>query len=69
MVRKATWQRHVDPHERLCGADVARTRGRATRVHADARVVSSGMRSDRLACEGPTGIVITCDIYIIKHDF
>ena len=27
MAHKATWQRHADPHERLHGADVARTPG------------------------------------------
>ena len=30
MTCKATWQRHANPH-----ADVARARGKATRVHAD----------------------------------
>ena len=39
MARKAMWQRHEDPRERLCGTNVARTRGRATRAHADTRVV------------------------------
>ena len=42
MVHKATWQRQADPCERLCGAEVARKRGRATRVHADAQVVPRG---------------------------
>ena len=36
MARKAMWQSHADPHERLHGADVAWTRGRAMRAHADA---------------------------------
>ena len=34
---------------------MARTCGRATRVHVDARVAPRGMSSDRLACDGPTG--------------
>ena len=37
MARKATWQRHADPR-----AEVARTPGRATQVHADARVAPRG---------------------------
>ena len=44
MARKATWQRHADPRERLRGTEVARTRGRATRVHADAQVAPRRMR-------------------------
>ena len=38
MARKTTWQCHADPRERLRGAEVARTRGRATQVHVDAQV-------------------------------
>ena len=57
MAPKAMWQHHENPRERLRGMDVARTRGRATRAHADARVVPRGMRSDMLAIDGPTGIV------------
>ena len=52
MARKTTWQRHADPR-----MDVGRTRDKATRAHADARVVPRGMRSDRLAIDGPTSIV------------
>ena len=37
MARKAMWQCHANP-----GAKVVRTRGKATRVHADARVVPRG---------------------------
>ena len=50
MARKATWQRHADPREPLCGAEVAWTRSRATRVHADARVAPTrhdGLRAGR----------------------
>ena len=36
MACKTTWQRHADTRERLRGVDVARTRGRVTRAHADA---------------------------------
>ena len=35
---KAMWQSHVNPRGCLCGAEVARMRGSATRVHADAQV-------------------------------
>ena len=42
MARKDTWQCHADPRERLHGAEVTRTRGRATRVHADAPVAPCG---------------------------
>ena len=56
MAHKTTWQRHADPHERLRGTEVARMRGRATRVHADARVAPRGM-NDGLAGDGPMGIV------------
>ena len=56
MACKVTWQRHADPCERLHGTELARTRGRATRVHADARVAPHGM-SVRLASDGPTSIV------------
>ena len=38
MAHKATWQRHTDPCECVRGAEVVRTRGRATRVHIDAWV-------------------------------
>ena len=57
MARKATWQRHVDPRERLHGTDVAQTRGKATRVHVDAWVAPTWHESVRLASDGPTGIV------------
>ena len=56
MARKATWQCHADPREHLHGAKLAWTRGRATRVHAEARVAPRGM-SVRLASDGPTSIV------------
>ena len=46
MTPKATWQCHADPREHLHGVDVARTRGKATRAHADARVTPRGTRSD-----------------------
>ena len=46
MTPKATWQCHADPREHLRGVDVARTRGKATRAHADARVTPRGTRSD-----------------------
>ena len=52
MARKATWQGHAGPRERLRGAKVARTRGKATRVHADARVVPRG-RESGLRVMGP----------------
>ena len=52
MARKATWLCHADPR-----AEVARTRGSATRVHADARVASRGESSFGMAGDGPTGIV------------
>ena len=52
---KATWQSHASPHGRLGGANEARTRGKATRVHADAWVAPRGMNSDRLSFYGPTG--------------
>ena len=55
MACKATWQRHADPRERLRGADVAPTRGRATRVHAEAWVVPRGKRVFGLADDGLTG--------------
>ena len=38
IARKALWQCHADPRECLRAADVAQTRGRAKRVHADAWV-------------------------------
>ena len=38
MARKATWQHHTEQRERPHGADVAQTRGRATRLHSDAKV-------------------------------
>ena len=37
IARKATWQRSVDPR-----TEVAQTRGKGTRVHADARVAPRG---------------------------
>ena len=37
-----TWESHADQRERLCGAEMAQTRGSATRVHADARMVPRG---------------------------
>ena len=49
LARKATWQRLADPR-----VEVARMRGRTTRVHTDTRVVPHGM-SDGLASDGPTG--------------
>ena len=52
MARKATWQHHEEPHEHLCGADVARTHGRATPVHADAWVAPTwheGLRAGHMA--------------------
>ena len=57
MACKATWQSHADPCERLRGMDVARTHGRATRAHANARMAPRGMRSDMVAIDGPTSIV------------
>ena len=39
---------------------MVRTHGRATRVHADARVAPRGTKSSRLAGDGPTGIVGSC---------
>ena len=45
MARKATWQCHAGPRERLHGTKVALTHGRATRVHADARVAPRGRES------------------------
>ena len=53
MARKAMWQRRASPR----GAQVARTRGRATRVHGDAQVAPRGMNSSKLASDGPTSIV------------
>ena len=49
MAHKATWQRHADPR-----VEVAWTRGRATRIHADARVAPT-WQCERLADDGPTG--------------
>ena len=46
MARKATWKCHVDPRKHLSGMEVARTRDRATRVHADARVAPTWRESD-----------------------
>ena len=43
-----------EPTRRLDGAEVVWTRGRATRVHADARVAPRGSVRG-LASEGPTG--------------
>ena len=54
MACKATWQRHADPRERLCGAEVAWTRGKATRVHVDARMAPM-WQCERLAGDGPMG--------------
>ena len=34
IARKATWQHHADPRERLRGTNVVRMRGRATWVPA-----------------------------------
>ena len=51
MTHKATWQRHANPH-----ADVARARGKATRVHADTQVAPT-WQCEGLAGDGPTGIV------------
>ena len=42
VARKATWQSHASPRGCLRGAEVARTRGSATRDHADARVAQRG---------------------------
>ena len=42
-----------EPTRRLCGAEVVRTRGKATRVHADAQVAPHGERVIGLAGEGP----------------
>ena len=55
MVHKATWQSHASPHGRLCGVDVARTRGGATRVHVDAVVAPRGKCVFGLADDGPMG--------------
>ena len=49
MARKATWQHHADPR-----AKVAQTRGKATRVHANARVAPCGSVKG-LAGDGPMG--------------
>ena len=46
VARKATWQSHASPCERLHGVEVARTRGSATQVHADTQVAPRGMSSD-----------------------
>ena len=46
--RAAAWRRR---------RHVARTSGGATRVHTDAWVATRGMSSDRLAIDGPMGIV------------
>ena len=54
---KAMWQSHASPHGRLPGTNVARTRGKTTRVHADARVAPRGKTVFGLASDGPTGIV------------
>ena len=43
-----------DPTRRAGGVQVAETRGRAARVHADARVAPRGDERG-LAGEGPTG--------------
>ena len=53
MACKATWQRHANPRERLRGAEVARTRGKATGVDADAQVAPRGMRSSGWQMMGP----------------
>ena len=55
MARKATWQHHADPRERLRSAAVARTRGRATRVNADTGVAPHGKCVFGLPGDGPTG--------------
>ena len=49
-------QGHVAaPRERMPGTEVVWTLGRATRVHADARVAPCGMKSFGLADDGPMG--------------
>ena len=44
----------LEPTRRLGGAEVARARGRATRVHADAQVAARGSVRG-LEGEGPMG--------------
>ena len=48
MACKAMWQRHTDPR-----MEVTRTRGRVTRVHADAQVAPT-WQCEGLAGDGPT---------------
>ena len=57
VARKAMWQSHASPRERLRGVEVAQTCGRAMQVHADAWVTPCGERErvTGLASEGPTG--------------
>ena len=55
VARKATCKSHASLRERLRGAELVRTRGWATRVHADARVVPCGKTVFGLAGDGPTG--------------
>ena len=48
-MRRGTQGHVVEPRKptrRSSGIEVAQTRGRATRVHADARMAPRGMRSD-----------------------
>ena len=52
MAGKAIWQRYAGPRERLRGAEVVQTRGRAMRVHKDARVAPRG-RESGLQVMGP----------------
>ena len=47
----------AEPRERLHGAQVARMRGRATRVQVDALMVPRDKCVFGLAGDGPTGIV------------
>ena len=55
MACKASWQSNASPRRRLRGTEVARTRGRATRVHADSRAAPTWREVTRLASDGPTG--------------
>ena len=57
MARKGTWQSHASAGGRMGGVNVAGMRGKATRLHADATVAPRGNSNDKLACDGPTGIV------------
>ena len=56
MTCKATWQHHADPQERLRGADADMWCGRVAGPRESTRT-PGGMSSDRLAIDGPTGIV------------